>query len=33
MLTELVRVYTDEINGDNLPQIETGWKYVCAREC
>lgn len=33
MLIELIKVYTAEINGQELPQIETGWKYVCAREC
>ena len=33
MFVELIKVYTREINGDSLPQIETGWKYVCAREC
>lgn len=33
MLVELINVYTAEINGQDLPQIETGWKYVCAREC
>jgi hypothetical protein len=33
MLVELIKVYTAEINGQELPQIETGWKYVCAREC
>lgn len=33
MLVELIKVYTSEINGQDLPQIETGWKYVCAREC
>ena len=33
MLLELIKVYTAEINGQDLPQIETGWKYICAREC
>ena len=29
MLIQLIKVYTAEINGEELPQIETGWKYVC----
>ena len=29
MMIQLIKVYTKEINGENLPQIETGWKYVC----
>lgn len=33
MMIELIKIYTSEINGKELPQIETGWKYVCAREC
>ena len=33
MLIQLIKVYTAEINGEELPQIETGWKYVCEREC
>jgi hypothetical protein len=32
-MVELIKVYTAEINGQELPQIETGWKYICAREC
>lgn len=33
MLSELISLYVTEINGDKIPVIETGWKYVCLKEC
>jgi hypothetical protein len=33
LLVELIKVYLAEINNKKLPEIETGWKYICAREC
>lgn len=33
LLVDLIRVYLAEINNKKLPEIHTGWKYVCAREC
>ena len=36
ILAELVKVYVAAINdttGDDLPIIESGWKYVCKKEC
>ena len=33
LLVNLLKIYVGEINGKEMPQIETGWKYVCAREC
>lgn len=33
MLSDLISLYVAEINGDKIPVIETGWKYVCLKEC
>jgi hypothetical protein len=33
MLSDLISLYVGEINGDKIPVIETGWKYVCLKEC
>lgn len=33
MLSDLINLYVAEINGDKLPVIETGWKYVCQKQC
>lgn len=33
MLSDLISLYVSEINGDKIPVIETGWKYVCLKEC
>lgn len=31
MLSDLITLYVDEINGNSLPVIQTGWKYVCQK--
>lgn len=31
MLSDLITLYVEEINGDSLPVIQTGWKYVCQK--
>lgn len=31
LLINLLNIYVNEINGKDIPQIETGWKYICAR--
>jgi hypothetical protein len=33
LMVELIRVYLSEINNKRMPEIQTGWKYVCQREC
>lgn len=33
LLIELIQVYVNEINGKEVPNIESGWKYVCRQEC
>lgn len=29
LMVELIKVYLSEINNKKVPEIQTGWKYVC----
>ena len=33
LMVELIKVYLAEINNKKVPEVQTGWKYVCQREC
>lgn len=33
LMVELIKVYLSEINNKKVPEVQTGWKYVCEREC
>ncbi len=33
IMCDLLNVYVAELNGKSVPVLQTGWKYVCQREC